>query len=799
MTHDIIQPRDYQHRDIEALWEPSKVMNIIYGTGLGKTFVALALASLWHKRGRFKHVILVTTTTALQQQFQEYARRRYRFRGEIHEILPIEIGTASTLKAYLQVACSSRAMVVTYQVMIAVEAEIHRLIALGTIRPDDILIVLDEGHRVFNPLIESADEEDVSAEIRQKSSRAAYGFRRAGISQLRLTATPFRTDNQVVVPKEEVRTVRFNIASAMMSGWAPLHFVSRVISVPGQVDEDDSVSVHLPKDLTAAIARIRTEWDTLGQPFGVIRVKPGSTPGWVQRKQQIDEELHRVFADTSFFSIIDRKRQAEFQSLLEQEAKHPPVEELTRMFTAIHKFTEGVDSPSRAFGVHFGVPRSIVVWQQFAGRCLRLRLRTKDEFPPDSSAPPLFPGYDPAWVNRSMILHVVAGLDDPTAASFTHCRHLLQTILYAEAFQEVAFIRDLFRIDDGMGPSRQGFHEEEEGPGPGHFPILDQAAKAQASRLVHLAMEDWNRTRDELDHVTLGTQRQIVQNYLETASEDFLEPPDFQGSDWSKELQAAISRALLESRKHLHGTLKQRIREGQLKGLVPDDTLEEAYESVLDEFKGDTQVDGPSSTHQLLGKQYAYYGEVLRKKVRNKTTATTTPPDEIRQRVLRFRDQHGRYPSLDDTDLVSGEQFAVFDASLEKGKGGAPPMPGGLATLIVEQPDSLTWQERAKEIWEGFSQATPFNSIRVDRLNNPKTWLELQRNIREAAYYPQVLLMFRSLRELGIESPFDGMTIREADQALKLGVQRLAQVFRDGRGPETISQLLQAREAVSDG
>ncbi len=763
---------DFQVEDLIRLVteEPPDPMGsrvVVYGMGGGKTVIALTYATVCAELGRYSHVIL----TCPQQQIRDQAEHdlsnpeRVYFLNQHAQLglssdelplMPVKIGrNTDALLAYLNDPNPGYILAVCNGLLLLNREEVR-----CRLPERQSLLIVDEAHRTHWILPDAKGKPDRGG---TGLASLCNVLRLAKVDIMKLTATPYRSDNRRVVGWGCDLIVERSMAFLILKGVAPSQIQSEVVVVPGE-GSSDTESRFAPVEVEEGVPMVVERWEATCLPT-IIRIKPKGAK--VNRRtvevfkrafeeafdrQEIDDVItvrwpppkgdfegglpfkvpHLINATDHLISNDGESDesgqglQALQMALYAEKDQHSEsgyaeYSRIRRVLLAHDRLSEGVDSPCRCQMYLWGIPTTLKVLIQCIGRTLRLRTLRHD---PNT---PLHIGYPSEWLNRSRVVFFVAGLDQ---ASREHSQVLLRAIALMDSFEQVGNLRNLLSVSDGM--TGRITQEDEESVNE-----IFRRHYLDSNALVNRALALWEDTVDPLSDLPTPAQ-------LETLAVTIAEAEGQQ--PWDEGDEPAENDPAVFHRPSIRRAIMQR-RQDVLRGDLVASMVKSAaglggldWEALFEEFRNTTMTS--ESTHCLSGEGIRHFSRGFKAFVDHPTTV-----QDVLERWDAFVELTGIIPKGDPDGAHQGATFASYHHQIEHGRLDQPPLEGGLYRLILETRCSDPWGtiQRIADEAVGHSHA----HLAVNRSQNGwyQTALEIGAQIPEVVYYPQALEMARHFRE----------------------------------------------------
>lgn len=736
--------REYQLDDFVAAFESLAQTGrflLSYCVSAGKTYMALALASLLVRRKFVTHVVILCPTRNICQQFCKEEGVVLEGFSEPIPFLPFDRRSGSRYRKmddhlldYLKTS-GGTTFVCTYNTFRGKKRD--QIIAAVDALGDRILIVIDEVHHVHTEL-----PDDRGNWISRTINRCKF-MRRLGLS-----GTPYRTSDEPVKIEDEPERKRV-LSEHMIEGFTPRFLAFEILTVPGGSEKSDLGNAGVPLCKQEAIDLILNHMKNDGWPKSILRCKTYAKrydhEKLVEMVQQKIEEAGRT-AITLYSDDAD----ANMKECIEAEKARLPYSDLKDVIVTLRRGEEGGDFPSRSHLYLFGCPRSPRLLEQLFGRILRLRV---DE---EEKRHPLFPGYSDRWLHESKVVFVVAEsaeIEDRVSET------LFRATMFISTLETSLALRDLLLLNDGFqraSYSNQRAIIRELAPSQSVIAAVQFCIRHVLAlfRKTEVAYRKPNRPLQVKEMFDIISQRNaeiiefgVVNGHLQesvclTANDVFKVLNIERLRDPKLDPEA---RRLFKERVEQAPFLVESILQG----------FEDAYEAFKNKaFNGDYyRVDGEIA-------------EEIATLVRSSKAGVPPNEAEILVRVNSFRTANeGRYPLLEDSDPVNGLRFQDYDSAFKQGRNPLECRSGGLPSLILKHSGG-DWFENLRavavdvELRERLSRHDP-EKVLVNK--SDRGIQRAYQHIPEMAYY---LGAYRIVQKHG--STARNITLEEAERLGRL-------------------------------
>lgn len=377
-------------------------------TGAGKTLMIRTHVALdLGQPNGFDRVIIASPQEQIERSFLHDRETIIRWPDGV-AVQPSLSIPARLFRAARQDGCGTRVAIRRY---LAGGARGHALVcthaALTAVRAADLpadltgcALIADEAHHV------PADG----------LSRVARLWKERGGQLIFVTATPYRADNLPVALPGMVH-VRRSLAAHMSEGFAPSTLAGEIVALghPGQRVSAAQLAGELPPPAAYTDSTVRTivdHWERDGRPKTIVRVPPGR--GLLVRR--LADAFHHAGARVLDATGMEKGRKDRFLKALDAERELDVAGSLLDVVIGVQRVLEGTDWKHCASVYCIGIPRSLQVVVQLAGRALRLK-------PTDYPAP---------YRDLARLTFFVpsAGGASLSGLSLEHSRHVLLTCAF---------------------------------------------------------------------------------------------------------------------------------------------------------------------------------------------------------------------------------------------------------------------------------------------------------------------------------------------------------------------------------
>ncbi|MCO5164998.1 MAG: DEAD/DEAH box helicase family protein [Planctomycetes bacterium] len=618
-------------------------------TGSGKTLMIRTLVALDQGMpGGFSHVIVAAPQEQIEQAFLGASDALVSWPHGVAAQPTLRIpdrlfraarrdgcGTRRSIQRYLAVAERAYALVCTHS-------------ALCTLREGDLpadltgrLLICDEAHHV----------------PARGLSRVARLWRERGGRLLFLTATPYRTDGQAVV-LDGMKLIRRSTAEHMQEGYAPRRLTSEIVAIGGRSERVLAAQFtgdRAPPDcFTAATTRtVVKKWLTDGKPKTIVRVPPGRGP----LVGRLVAAFGRAGARVLDASGMAKERKYTFLQALERERGRTFSTSKIDVIIGIARVCEGTDWPHCAAVYSIGIPASLQLVAQLAGRALRRK--------PD--------GYPAAYRDLARMVFFVPGANSDSLAELgiDHSRHALLVATYLADHEIGAAWIATAAVQRGVRSALTGKPEEELDEAidvtndTGDLVTRAEARLALAAAHEQLAEAEQPVNVETLIEQTLAERPDLPLDVVEQAVVELLASLPDAGAKVAARVEHEIA---------THLRIDPQVREA----------MRQAFGIVLSDFREQTLEGSPflaklrQQVHVLSGGDMRAFADRLK--------AAVPVPLTI-GRLLSWADaEHaasGAWPSAISGDVrgAPGETWGAIDRALRMGARSLPPG-GSLAQLL---------------------------------------------------------------------------------------------------------------------
>lgn len=623
ITRPPLEPRKYQDADLRALLAGDyRTAAIVYGVGGGKTPTGLILGHLWLLDGTCMYMIVVTTQRAIARQFTSYSDPtnkfggKFRFDGQVHSFPKAIVNrnaSGKQLRDYLARDNPERKMVVVCGAALLNEVEsLEQAMREGK----RILLIIDEGHHAHDTDVD--DRTDASYVDDTELSKALDRLRRQGaeLRLVKLTGTPYRSDNKPVVDQVEFRC-NMRLITLMQEGYAPKQVLTQYRQIKG--------------DYRAAATQLAAQWIEDGRPSVVIRIKPRNksiNKATVKAIMKAFAELPGAPSATVYDTTLEEGADRLGEALEKNE--HGALEKHA-VFITINRMVEGVDVQTLTHAYFWGVPRSMLVIEQILGRILRLRIDAKDK--------PI-PGCPAEWAMKSKAVFFFGNSfdRDEDEDEFDYTRLVLRALVFMSTFEHPAWLnRQILGIDDGV-PCRLALLEPQE--------TVEQEQLVLAKEMLACFKHAWDERIGQ--HAALSWSMVHTPKKFVTA---FVEWYKTKGIRLRRKDDPILSDGLLQFALY-HQRRESLTPEGRAKlhqalERMDDPMVRDVFDELAPGFRADYYRDG---FFRMDGDGAEDVGGGFVKKMTERLEGSPKTPDELLSRIEIFRLVHGRWPDTSDVD-----------------------------------------------------------------------------------------------------------------------------------------------------
>jgi len=732
---------------VTALQEWLQCFGVLYGTGGGKTLLSLAVAAKAIQMGTIDRVLILAPSTAIVEHFLRFSERMVHPHPAEDSFEPFSLGVITGVVdgedltrrfSSLTTGDARPRIIVTTHAMFAINSAEDSALMRHLSADRRTLVVVDEAQScpwLESRLVEATTEEERSQYV---LGRAITRLRTMGFAIGKLSGSPTRSDGLDVFRDGDL-LVEQTLHQLMFAGLCPQVVRTEIVHVDG-LSESDSDSYLVPIDPKKGAAEVDRIWAKYDRIPGCTRIKPRRQN---ENSDAIEAllEIPRVIDTSGAEALI-------FDSALAYEAlaindKTAIYEDYQTMFVGMVRIVTGIDSPSRALGILYGIPRSLVVLLQFLGRILRLKT--------DSNGIPLIAGYPSEWLNRVQLVFLVGGLPSEADRKEEHLGVLFQAFTLTESLNYAAMFGQLFRrFYDGMSPGPGPGPREPKAPDPDDLLGLASEENTALLARAEIALIGLSGVLDDMHYMSSPPYKKLrlVKGWLRAkarieAEAEGLDPDEVKAKvDAEVAVHLPVMGALLtirvaskpenlgRSKKVLDGVMDKAIQE-QLLALY-EEFKEQAPETEAGYVLEPTLL-------QYLSERAAFIGAQI-----NKPPAPPGSIEIILERIQAYRDLHdGRYPSLEDTDPLSlvGVKFSVYDKLLRSGH--YPEFRGGLGELLTSRETTPWWEDArgAEKAYQWVQSSSP-KLLKSLRAEGPDKFRRMQRVCSDrvvACYYPQAI------------------------------------------------------------
>lgn len=618
-------------------------------TGSGKTLMIRSLVALdLGMPGGFSHVIVAAPQEQIEQAFLGASDALVSWPHGVAAQPTLRIserlfraarrdgcGTRRSITRYLAVADRAYALVCTHS-------------ALCTLREEDLpadltgrLLICDEAHHV----------------PARGLSRIARLWRQRGGRLIFCTATPYRTDGQAVV-LEDMKLIRRSMAEHMQEGFAPRTLTSEIVALgsrtqrvsASQFTGDSAPPGCYTKTTTKAVVK---KWLTDGKPKTIVRVPPGRGP----LVRHLVTALRRAGARVLDASGMEKERKRAFLQALESERSRTFASSKIDVIIGIQRVCEGTDWPLCAAVYSIGIPASLQVVAQLAGRALRRK--------PDA--------YPAAYRDLARMVFFVPGANGDSLAELAldHSRHALLVATFLTDHEIGAAWVATAAVQRGVRSAFTGEPEDQVDEAidvtnaPGDIVTRAEARLALAAAREQLIEAEQLVNVETLIEQVLSERPDIPLDVIEQATVELLASMPDSGTKVAARLEKEIDARL---------RIDPQVREA----------MRQAFGVVLSDFRKQT-LEGSPFLAKLRQQVHVLSGGAMRA-FADRLKAAVPIPLTI-ELVLSWADaEHaasGTWPSAISGDVggAPGETWGAIDRALRLGARGLP-AGGSLAQLL---------------------------------------------------------------------------------------------------------------------
>lgn len=730
---------------------------VLYGTAGGKTLTSLAILGRYFAEKTHDFYLITAPRDAILNQFEREASTTQvvsTSSGEV--ILPklVRLYTHSDFTHWLSRRETGEVGLVTHGILRDSQEEVAAVLRGGRRG----LLVSDEAHRTYILKGEQAQDQD-----EQKLSSALFYLTSLGLDQEKLSGTAYRSDvSEQVVDFDAEDYVQVSVPELMLMGFCPTSIVSEVIPVDCE-GTSDKATEYVPEQIEAAAEAILEAWQKDGCPGSIVRIKHHNQ-FWNQEAGRILTEAFEPFVRSGQIRKVVNaigEDDSDLNTALEEEARlikeGVPYDQIKYVIIAIHRATEGINSPTATHGYCFGVPTVVQIIEQFIGRFLRLKYNLNEEGVQEG---PICPGFDERWIDQVKISFVLARIND---VDRKHAETLLKTILFMDSFKDIKLLRRLLELNDGFRRAIPLDHVKKvlEGFNPKQVEAARRAI--QEVRALCGGQEGLLFREGTSGAIIEGLWTRLVEQYVKEGAENGLFP---------EVNPAALKRALAFDAAHRSEErrrfLEQATGAALKAGALPADAIQMAIEAYYEEFRNRTLDANSEHSHWLPAEAIRSFSGVIRQKILDREKTRPKSHQDVFDHVDIFRSTNaGRYPSLEETVPSNPEwKYKEYDGLLCHGaEGSFPVVEGGLPRLLIDRHlAGKTWGSEAQDIlsaWEDKRHNGPEANLReleqtTGYRSVPDQLVGLFGTNPLAAYYPKAVLCLQRY-EFAAE-----MTVEEA-------------------------------------
>jgi len=633
-----IHLRAYQDEDfvdlLKEVGEKLRSFVLHYATGGGKTIMGLALAAKLIVDRVFNYAVVITPTTAVRDHFSRYSNSIIKWSGGEFKIGLVE-AVKDGKEFRTKFGKRGRILALTHSLFIEPKVQEYVIDHLKRNPAKKFLLLVDE-----------AQHSPVGTDI-LKLGHAEDTLRAAGVIIGKLTGTPYRSDKLPVVLKEDFVCTR-SLVDLMLAGMCPQEITSEIVHVKGGGTSNDD-AILIPIDIHEGALTIKKLWNRFKRLPAILRLKPR---GENDNKETI-AEIKRVIGNGVIKCYGEKENVPEFFRALEREAEHIKLgiarySMFQTIFIGISRIVEGVDSPSRCLAFLYGIPKSMVLFEQFLGRILRNKFRL-------DGITALFKGYPKKWLNKVHLIFVVGGVEDAAARREEHMGILFRALALVDSLNSASFLGKLFRnFYDGMSPSRKREISTEISNLYVVSTDKENQTQFELKQLAQKWIENHESPLDEGRYASLGPGGRLY--CLKTWAE--VHKIEIDEIAFSAFLALDFARVHKKAKEKLLQLL-QSLKE-DLSGTVLAQLL-----ALFEEFKNEV----PEIEEEVYKIDIQLLESV---RIRAKSIITKVQPlgslEELKERVDLFFSTQKRYPTIKDWDPVNPEiSFRTHHEHLRSG------------------------------------------------------------------------------------------------------------------------------------
>jgi superfamily II DNA or RNA helicase len=636
--HDAITLHDHQAKTLGRLERHGGDATVEQPTGAGKTVIAKAFAGSG-LGVRFSHLVIAAPQEQIERSFVNTGHMTIQWpvgfgaqpaielpTGFIETARSSGAGSRRHLKRYCELTAPSHVVACTHAALTKLtESDL----------PDDMagfVLIVDEGHH--GP----ADE----------LGRVINLWRSRGGRLIYFTATPFRFDGRPVVLPDMLH-VRRSLAEHMEEGGAPRHLESEIVALGtarDRVDASQFAGETTPPEVyrKAIVRGIVKRWLADGKPKLIVRVPP-SRPGSRDLIAELTAALARNGARVLDASGVSDAKKKNFIDTLEAERRRSYAESRVDVIVGVMRVLEGSDWKHAAAAYSVGIPRSLVTVIQFVGRALRAK---PDDYPVE-------------YRDRARIVFFVpaAGGRALDELAVDHSRHTL--------------LVSTFLVDHSVGHEWAATRAVREGIASGLAAAAGTAAADDAEIEADRALEPEVRAQVEL--AIASAREELVAAGGEPVVEAIVARAKKERPDLPKEAFARVAVEILTTEEGSVGEhARARLRRAVARRLRIDpqvrEALREAFDEVLDEFRGATLANSPvletvgRQIHQITGRSAIHFARRLAESVPRPLT-----PEMIVAWADETFQETGDWPNENSGSVIDEptENWAAIDRALRNG------------------------------------------------------------------------------------------------------------------------------------
>jgi|SaaInlStandDraft_3_1057020.scaffolds.fasta_scaffold02182_4 superfamily II DNA or RNA helicase len=718
--------RDYQYDAVRFLarhiYNGQQTVALTSPTGSGKTLVAQFLLETLLATDRFSRALVVAPQVQIEEGFIPNGGDRIQApaskAGYIH-VSP-EVTVKQGGHGWVQCRTSRTspqkflsANVPRHKVVVTTHSAVARWHRAEGFLPADLkgcILLVDETHR---------------ASLKNQVGAVTTEWERLGGTVIHMTATPFRTDGDILLPNDIPRYPRTIAEHALGGIYAPekMRLRTRALRLNAESHEELTGDKQAHGDVQASCSDLVSLWKSDGKPKTVIIVPSrGDSGKWASTLMGMLKA-----AGARVFNAIGTAggRQTELALLLKKERTVTSYKDSSLdVVLACKRFDEGTDWPLCSHIYNVGLPRAFNLILQRWGRAMRPKRGIK--------------GYPKAHRDLALMTFFVPHVSDAVWAKFEghHKDHVFLLACYMEDSETAQQYRGALRWrPEDVGRQRSGRTRQS----------LDDLLADLDSEVQKVTQADTDAEallktaqaealiRDHGKEPTLSAVLDHMENTMKLPDEELQKVKAY----WAvKALLDPKAKAIQQS---LLQRLTARIKNGDTS--VPLSIIQTemrvAFDEVIKEHAGSTVIDLAESVSERTSQFSGRDAKVVAQDLRDRVPAIHLSLEQIKEGILRYKNAKGGPPTVLGGDAAPYFGFPItwntinnilrrhwgsrlFDLCVELGlrdrfrvlsleeirkgirkyqekHGVCPPAKGGDASVYFGTP--ITWSALTTRLW----------------------------------------------------------------------------------------------------